>query len=134
MMALREPLGDAAAPIMSNQVKARLAIARGRNDRHRVVHQVVGKLAWIRSRARRIAALAWCYGAIAHIAEACDLRAPATHRFRKAVQQQHQRRTALAGRQRIEGKLRGDGDLFEGRYGAILELQSRPVHGETDFS
>jgi hypothetical protein len=47
------------------------------------------------------------------------------------VQQQHQRRAALAGRKDVEGELRGEGDLFEGGHRAILILQSRPVHGET---
>src|SRR6185437_880299 len=39
------------------------------------------------------------------------------HRFRKAVQQQHQRRAALTRHQRVEGEVRGDGDLFATGHG-----------------
>jgi hypothetical protein len=56
------------------------------------------------------------------------------HRFRKTVQQQYQRRTGLAGGDGVEGELRGDGDLCGNWHGAILDLQSPPVHGETGFS
>ncbi len=97
MMAVGEAPGDAAAPVVTGEMKARVAIsARGR-DRHRVVHQAVDqvmrKFAGIRPGAGRIAALARRDGAIAHVAQRRDLRAPAVHRFRKAVQQQHQRCT-----------------------------------------
>src|SRR4029079_8639256 len=47
---------------------------------------------------------------------------------------QDQRRSSLPGGDGVEGKLRGDGDLRGNRHGAILDLQSPPVHGETDFS
>jgi hypothetical protein len=45
------------------------------------------------------------------------------HRFGKAMQQQHQRRAALAGREGIEGQAGGNGDLFwcrHDRYFLIL--------------
>jgi len=75
-------------------MKARTPITRRVHHRHGVVHQAVDqvmrKLARIGPGARRIAALARRNGAIAHVAEGCDLRAPAMHRFRKAVQQQGQ--------------------------------------------
>ena len=130
MMAVGEAPGDAAAPVVADQMKTRIAIARGRHDRHRIVHQAVDqvmrKFARIRPRARRIAALARCYGAIAHVAEGGDLRAPAMHRFRKAVQQQDQRRAGRAGGDGIEGEMRRDGDLFRCRHGAILDDRAIP--------
>ncbi len=116
MVAVGDAPGDAAAPIVAHEMKARLAIARGGCDRHGVVHQAVDqvmrKLTRIRPGARRIAALARRYGAIAHVAESRDLRAPAMHRFRKAVQQQHQRRPGRAGGDGVEDEMRRDGDLF----------------------
>ena len=116
MVAVGDAPGDAAAPVVAHEMKARLAIARGRRDRHGVVHQavdqIVRKLTRIRPGARRIAALARRNGAIAHVAESRDLRAPAMHRFRKAVQQQHQRRPGCAGGDGIEDEMRRDGDLF----------------------
>ncbi len=116
MVAVGDAPGDAAAPVVAHEMKARLAIARGRRDRHGVVHQtvdqIVRKLARIRPRARRITALARRNGAIAHVTEAGDLRAPAMHRFRKAVQQQDQRRPRYAGGDGIEGEMRRDADLF----------------------
>ena len=116
MVAVGDAPGDAAAPVVAGEMKTRLAIARGRHDRHRVVHQavdqIVRKLARIRPGAGRIAALARRNGAIAHVAEAGDLRAPAVHRFRKAVQQQDQRRPGCAGGDGIEDQMRCDGDLF----------------------
>src|SRR5437660_12356380 len=86
VMAVCDAPRDAAAPVVANEMKARLAIARGRHDRHGVVHQavdqIVRKLTRIRPRARRIATLARCNGAIAHVAEASELRAPAMQRSR----------------------------------------------------
>jgi hypothetical protein len=123
---------------MADKVKTRVAIACGRDDRDRVIHQavsqIVRKLAWIRPRAGRVTALARRNGAITHIAERRDLGAPAMHRFGKAVQQQHQRRAGLARDEGVEGEARGDGDLFLGRHAAILDRQCRPVHDETEFS
>lgn len=39
------------------------------------------------------------------------------HRFRNAVQQQHQRRTGLAGGEDLEGQAGGNRDLFELGHG-----------------
>ena len=119
-VAIGERPGDAAAPIMAGQMKAPVGIATGRDDRHRIVHQAVDviarKIVRVGPRARRIAALARRDGAIAHVGQRSDLRAPAMHRFRKAVQQQHQRRSLVARGQRVEGEVRGDGDLGEGGH------------------
>jgi hypothetical protein len=35
------------------------------------------------------------------------------HRFRKAVQQQHQRRTGFAGHEGVEGEIRSNADFLE---------------------
>jgi hypothetical protein len=48
------------------------------------------------------------------------LCAPAVHRFRKAVQQQDQRRTALAGNEGVERQPRYGGDFFDFWLEAIL--------------
>ena len=124
MMAVGKAPGDAAAPVVADQMKPRIAIARGRHDRHRVVHQAVDQVmrefARVGPRARRIAALARCDSAVAHVAECRDLGAPAMHRVRKAVQQQHQRRTGLAGGDGVESEMRRDGDLFGSRHGVII--------------
>ena len=37
--------GDAAAPVMAREMEAPLGVARGRDDRHRVVHQAVDVIA-----------------------------------------------------------------------------------------
>jgi hypothetical protein len=116
VVAVGDAPGDAAAPVVANEMKARFAIARGRYDRHGVVHQavdqIVRKLTRIRPGARRITALARRNGAIAHVAEAGDLRTPTMHRFRKAVQQQDQRRPGRAGGDGIKDQMWRDGDLF----------------------
>jgi hypothetical protein len=46
------------------------------------------------------------------------------HRFRKAVQQQHQRRALLARHQRVEDEVWGDGDLFEMGHGFLGGVSS----------
>ena len=105
-VSIGERPGDAAAPIMAGEMKAFVAVAQGRNDRHRVVHQAVDvimrRVARVGPGAFRIAALTWRDGAMAHVGERAHLRTPAVHRFRKAVQQQHQRRAGLARDQRVE--------------------------------
>nr|WP_283813557.1 hypothetical protein [Bradyrhizobium paxllaeri] len=125
MVAISDAPGDAAAPIVAGEMKTRFAIARGRRDRQRIVHQsvdqVMRKFARIGAGARRIAALARRDGAITHVAERRDLRAPAMHRFRKAMQQQHQRRAGRAGRDGIEDEMWRDGDLFAVGHAAILD-------------
>ena len=106
---------------MSDQMKAPVAIAAGADDRHRIVHQpldvIIRRLVWIRPRARRITALARRDGAIASLRQRFDLRVPAMHRFRKAMQQQHQWRAWSAGREGIEGQGGGGGDFGEGGHG-----------------
>jgi hypothetical protein len=100
---------------VADQMKAALATAARRDDRHRVVHQpvdaIVRGVARVRPRTGRIAALARRHGAVARRRQCRHLRAPAVHRFGKAVQQQHQRRAGLAGDQRVEGEGGGGGDF-----------------------
>ena len=102
-------------------MKARLAITRCGHDRHRVVHQaldvVVGDVARIRPRARRIAALARRNGAIARRRKGGYLRAPAMHGFGEAVQEEDQWRAGIAGGEGVEGE--GGGDLGKLRHGWI---------------
>ena len=121
--------GDAAAPIMAGEMKARFAVTRGRDDRHRIVHQPVDviarMIARIGPRAGRIAALARRHRAIAHVGQGGDLRVPAMHRFRKAVQQQHQRRAVLARDQRVEG--RGEGRRKSVRAGSSSMIRTSPA-------
>jgi hypothetical protein len=104
-------------------VKARLAITRCGHDRHRVVHQaldvVVGDVARIRPRARRIAALARRNGAIARRRKGGYLRAPAMHGFGEAVQEEDQWRAGIAGGEGVEGEGGGGGDLGKLRHGWI---------------
>ena len=87
------------------------------------------KFTRIRPGARRIAALARRNGAIAHVAEGRDLRAPAMHRFRKAVQQQHQRRAGRARRDGVERErpIAICSDAGMGDPAAAIG----PIHGET---
>ena len=133
---MRKPVGqrpgDAAAPVVAGEMEAAVGITRGRHDRHRIFHQpideIIGGIVWIRPRARRVAALAWCHGAIAGRGQRFHLRVPAMHRFRKAVQQQHQRRVWLARDNGVEGEGGGDGDLRERGHATILDLCARPVH------
>ena len=112
---------DAAAPVVPGEMKAAVAMARGRHDRHRIVHQavdvIIRGLSRIRPRARRIAALARRDRAIAGRRQRLDLRLPAPHRFRKAVQQQHQRRIGRTRDQGVEGEGGGKGDPGEGGHG-----------------
>jgi lysophospholipase L1-like esterase len=79
---------------------------------------IIRRLRGIGPRARRIAALARCERAIAFICQRRDLRVPAMHRFRKAVQQQHQRRAGLADGEDIEGQAGRNRDLFELGHGS----------------
>src|SRR3954463_14257066 len=46
------------------------------------------------------------------------------HRFRKAVQQQHQRRPGRTGGDGVEDKMRRDDDLFLDGHGVILDRHS----------
>ena len=134
----REPLsvaigkrpGDAAAPIMAHEVKALIAIARCGDDRHRIIHQpvhvIVGRIARIGPRGRRIAALARRDRAIAHVRKRRDLRPPAMEGLGKAMQQQHQRRTALARDEGVEGEIGGDGDFVHARHASNTTPVSVP--------
>ncbi len=65
---------------------------------------IIGGVARVRPRARRIAPLARRDGAIARSRKCFYLRAPAMHGFRKAVQQQHQRCTGFARDERVKGE------------------------------
>ena len=127
-VAIGERPGDAAAPIVADQMKARVAVAAGRDDRHRVVHQavdvIIGGVRDVGPRARRIAALARRHRAIARVRQRRHLRAPAMHRFRKAMQQQHQRRAGLAGGEGVEGQAGGKRDFFEMGHGRDLRCRA----------
>jgi len=112
--------GDAAAPVVAGKMEAFAAVARRCDDRHRIIHQAVDVIARgiarIGARRCRVAALARGECAITHVGESDHLRAPAMHRFRKAMQQQHQRRTVISGGEHVEGQLRRDGDFLQGRH------------------
>ena len=99
---------DRSAPVVADEMKALPAIARGRDNSHRIVHQpvdmIIGGVARVRPRARRVTALIGRHRAIARGRKCRHLRAPAMHGFRKAVQQQHQPRAGLAGDQRVKGE------------------------------
>ena len=68
-IAIGQRPGDAAAPVVADEMKAAVAVAAGRDDRHRIVHQpvdvIIRGVAGVRPRARRIAALARRHRAIA---------------------------------------------------------------------
>ena len=122
-MAVGQRPGDAAAPIMAGEMKPFVAVTRRRDDRDGIVHQAVDVIARMIARigasARRIAALARCDRPKTHVAERSSLRAPALHRFGKAVQQQHERRAGLARDQGVEGEVwscrdRGEGTAIDG--------------------
>jgi hypothetical protein len=102
---------------VADEMKAAIAIAASCHDRHRIVRQavdmIIGGIARVRPRARRIAALTRRHRAIARARKCCHLCAPAMHGFGKAVQQQHQRRTRFAGDEGVEGQSRGGRDFFE---------------------
>jgi hypothetical protein len=104
--AIGERPGDAAAPVMADEMEAGLTIAAGGNDGHRVVHQaidvIVRRVVRVGPCAGRIAALARRHRAIAGGGEGGHLRAPAVHGFGKAVQQQHQRSVRGAGGEGVE--------------------------------
>ena len=90
-MAVGDAPGDAAAPIMPDQMKAAIgAAARGR-DVHgvgkQVVELIVRAVARVGPRARRVAALARRHRAIAGGGQRRQLCAPHVERFRKAMQQ-----------------------------------------------
>ena len=74
---------------------------------------IIGVVARIGPRARRIAALARRNRAIARTGKRIHLRPPALHRFGKTVQQQHQRRARLACDQSVESEGGGGGDPGE---------------------
>jgi hypothetical protein len=89
-------------------MKAAVAIAGRRDDRHRIVHQpldmITGGVAGIRPRARQIAALARRNGAIARGCKGRHLRAPAMHGFGEAVEEQDQWRARFADGEGVEGQ------------------------------
>ena len=119
--------GNAAAPVVADQMEAAIAVAAGRNDRHRIVHQafdmIIRGVIGVRPRAGRIAALARSHRAIAGGGEGGHLCAPAMHGFRKAVQQQHQRRPGFAADEGVERQTGCDGDLFELGHGSHLSTR-----------
>ena len=88
--------GDAAAPVVADEMKAPAGVAAGGGDGHGVADElvefVVRGVGGVGPRARRIAALARRDRAISGRGQRLDLRSPGVERFGKAVQQQHQRR------------------------------------------
>ena len=106
---------------MADKVNAAVAITGGGDDCHRIVHQpvdmIIGAVADVRARARRITTLARRHRAITRIRQRRHLRAPAMHGFRKAVQQEHQRRPGLASGKGVEGEGGGGSDFFEVGHG-----------------
>ena len=83
---------------------------------------VVRRIARIRPRTRRIApALVRRDSAIAHIAEGAELHAPAIHRFRKAMQQQYQRRATFAGGEGVSDFGSSNGTVNDFRRGKVSE-------------
>src|SRR5258705_8930733 len=108
-------------------MKTLVAITKGCDDRPRIVHQAIDVImrgiARIGPRACRIAALAWRDRAIAGITQRLDLRAPAMHRFGKAMQQQHQWRARRTGDEGVEGEVRGNPDCLEFGHGSDFTFQ-----------
>ena len=125
---LREALGqrpgNAAAPVVPDEMEAAVAVAASGGDGHRVVHQavdvIIGGVVWVGPRSGGIAALARSNRAITGGGEGGHLRAPAVHGFGEAVQQQHERRVRRAGGEGVEGEAGSYGDLRKVGHGGHL--------------